>query len=94
MATTHCISSGSAHQHGAIYAEESKNILVLNRAIRFHAVTYERSALFVESHRMSQKKKAPLAGPPSASNISATGDRQAAAANNCQFLGMITASIE
>jgi hypothetical protein len=93
MATTHCISSRSAHQHGAICTEESKKILILNLAIKFHAVTYERSASFVASHRMSQKKKAPLAGPPSASSISATGDRQAAAANNCQFLGMITASI-
>jgi len=39
------------------------------------------------------QKKAPLAGPSSASNYSATGDRQAAAASNCQFLGMITVSI-
>jgi hypothetical protein len=93
MAVTHCISSGSAHQHGAIYTEESKKILILNLAIKFHAVTYERSALFIASHRISQMKKAPLAGPPSASNISATGGRQVAPANNCQFLGIITASI-
>jgi hypothetical protein len=51
------------------------------------------AASLVHAYCLSQKQKAPLAGPPSASNDSATGDRQAAAANNCQFLGMITASI-
>jgi Protein of unknown function (DUF2934) len=39
------------------------------------------------------RKKAPLAGPFSASRCSARGKRQAAAANNCQSLGVITVSI-
>jgi hypothetical protein len=49
--------------------------------------------LFILAWGPLAQKKAPLAGPSSASNYSATGDRQAAAANKCQFLGMITASI-
>lgn len=39
------------------------------------------------------KEKGPQGGPSSASNHSSRGDCQAATACNCQFFGMITASI-
>lgn len=48
--------------------------------------------LCLESLTVAQKK-APLAGPSRASKTQAIDDRQAAAADKCQFLGMITVSI-
>src|SRR5271156_1559290 len=44
-------------------------------------------------HQNAQKEKVPRAEPSRASNCSARGDGEATAASNCQFLGVITASI-
>jgi len=79
------------------YAEEAREHARIVTSIGPSATGLRPAGFFVESHHISQNKKAPLAGPPSASNISATGNRQAAlseqrakisvAANVSQLLG-------